>query len=89
MIACRKRGQGCNADKQSSLVTNKLVAEKMAEAGYTCKGFHGARNYPGTPFSTGRSNDDCGPVLSGSKPVCDKNDHANHRPLCYCEEGKI
>ena len=59
----------------------------MAEAGYTCNGFHGARDYPGTPFSTGR-NDDCAPITPGSKSVCNEQAHSTHRSLCYCEGGK-
>ena len=85
---CNKKGQYCNAEMQSTLTTNELLAEKMAEAGYTCKGFHGARNYAGSPFSTGR-NDDCGPMTSGSKSVCDGQSYSSHRSLCYCEGGKI
>ena len=81
-------GRYCNAEKQSALTSNQLVAEKMAEAGYKCKGFVGARGYPGTPFSTGR-NDDCAPLISGSKSVCDGNQNPGHRALCYCDESKI
>ena len=85
---CSKTGRYCNAEKQSALISDQLVAEKMAEAGYTCKGFHGARGYPGTPFSTGRK-DDCGPLIPGSKAVCDGNRDPGHRALCYCDEGKV
>ena len=83
---CSKVGRYCNDEKQSAIISNQLVAEKMAEAGYKCKGFHGARGYPGTPFSTGRK-DDCAPLIPGSKAVCDRNIDRKHRPLCYCDEG--
>ena len=81
-------GRYCNDEKQSALISYQLVAEKMAEAGYECKGLHGARGYPGTPFSTGR-NEDCAPLIPGSKAVCDGNQNPGHRALCYCDEGKI
>ena len=84
---CNKKGRYCNDEKQSALTTNELVAEKMAEAGYTCNGFHGARDYPGTPFSTGR-NDDCAPITPGSKSVCNGQHNSKHRSLCYCDIGK-
>merc|ERR1711937_977411 len=51
-------------------------------AGYNCKGYHGARSYAGTPFSTGRG-DDCAPMVPGSKSVCNGNS-PNHAALCYC-----
>jgi len=85
---CDKKGQYCNDERQSTLTTNQLVAEKMAEAGYTCKGFHGARDYPGTPFSTGR-NDDCAPMTPGSKSVCNGQTSPSHRSLCYCDGGDL
>ena len=89
---CSKIGRVCNAAKQSMLTTNKLVQEKMQEAGYTCKGFHGSRSYAGTPFSTGRKNDDCAPISKIGKLVCNANKYGNkhgHRALCYCEGLKI
>ena len=60
----------------------------MDEAGHTCKGFHGARDYPGTPFSKGKDGEDCGPITQGSKSVCDGNKYDSHRALCYCEISK-
>ena len=81
-------GRYCNDEKQSAIISNQLVAEKMAEAGYECKGFVGGRSYPGTPFSTGRT-DDCAHLIPGSKSVCDGNRNSGHRPLCHCDEGRI
>ena len=89
---CSKIGRVCNAAKQSMLTTNELVQEKMKEAGYTCKGFHGSRGYAGTPFSTGRKNDDCAPISKNGISVCDANKYGSkngHRALCYCEGLKI
>ena len=85
---CSRIGGICNIDAQSSLTTNELVAEKMLEAGYTCKGFHGSRGYAGTPFATGRS-DDCAPITTGTKSTCDtKPAYSYHRSLCFCEKGR-
>ena len=86
---CSEVGRKCNSERQSTLITNELVAEKMLEAGHICKGYHDCRTYAGAPFSTGRS-DDCAPICQGTKSVCNEN-HAigdGHRPLCYCE-GKM
>ena len=86
---CQAVGKQCNAKAQSSLDTNEKVAAAFLEAGYTCKSFHGQRGYAGTPFSTGRTEEDCAPMTSGgSKSVCDGNSHSNHAPLCYCEVEK-
>merc|ERR1711981_418719 len=74
----------CDASEQSKLTTNELVGAAFAEAGYTCKGYHEARDYAGTPFSTGRS-DDCGPMISGgASSVCNDNANGGHKALCYC-----
>ena len=74
---------------QSSLDTNEKVGAAFLQAGYTCKSFRGPRDYAGTPFSTGRTEDDCSHMTSGgSKSVCDGNDHSNHAPLCYCGVAK-
>ena len=86
---CYETGRVCSSNKQSSLTTNKLLAKAMDEAGHTCKGFHGPRDYAGTPFSKGKEGEDCGPISKGSKSVCDENRIKGHRPLCYCELGMI
>merc|ERR1711994_935084 len=63
----------------------------MQEAGYTCNGFHGSRSYAGTPFSTGRKNNDCAPISENGISVCYANQYSSsengHRALCYCEEA--
>ena len=43
------------------------------------------RDYPGAPFSTGRTRDDCSPMKKGGrKSVCNGNIRPHHAPLCYC-----
>ena len=86
MKTCSKTGRVCNIEAQSALNSDKLVAEKMAEAGYNCKGFHKARGYAGSPFATGR-NDDCSPITKGKKSICSENRFKYHRALCYCEKN--
>ena len=82
---CGAKGLMCDSDAQTKLNTNEKVKAAFAEAGYTCKSFHPARTYGGTPFSTGRAKDDCTPFLAGAKrSVCDSNPHKNHAPLCSC-----
>ena len=82
---CGEVGKKCNAERQSSLDTNKKVADAFLQAGYTCKTFHRSEDYPGTPFSTGRSGDDCAPMKTGGKKsVCNGNKYSWHAPLCYC-----
>ena len=86
--ACQARGQKCDANKQSELTSNEAVAAAFKEAGYTCKStFHGARDYAGTPFSSGRSNGDCAPLRPGAKSVCNKLEYNSIAPLCYCVGG--
>ena len=74
-------------EKQSSLTTNKLLAASMLEAGYTCKGYRVGTGYLGSPYSTGRTNDDCTPIIKGTKSVCNENENPRNRALCYCEKG--
>ena len=83
---CQAVGKQCNAEAQSSLDTNEKVAAAFLEAGYTCKSFvPNGRDYAGTPFSTGRSRDDCAPMkTSGKKSVCNGNRNRWHAPLCFC-----
>lgn len=82
---CGDIGRVCDPAQQSSLTTNALVAAAFAEAGYTCRSFHGARNYAGTPFSKGTSGDDCAPFLAGStQSSCTGNAYGHHAPLCAC-----
>jgi len=81
---CSAIGKYCDAAKQSTLTTNELVRDAFAAAGYTCKGFHGARGYAGSPFSTGR-NEDCAPIIPGKTSSCTDNAASNHAALCYCQ----
>ena len=76
----------CDATAMKLLHTNDLVEDAFLEAGYVCKGFHGPREYPGTPFSTGRDDDDCAPFIPDSldDATCSRNNHAHHSPLCRC-----
>ena len=74
-------------EKQSSLTTNKLLAASMLEAGYSCKGFRVGTGMVGSPYSTGRTNDDCTPIIKGTKSVCNENENPRNRALCYCEKG--
>ena len=81
---CSAVGKSCDASEHNKLTTNELVGAAFAEAGYTCNGYHDARDYAGTPFSTGRS-DDCAPMKSGgASSVCNANAAGHHAPLCYC-----
>ena len=84
---CRLTGRSCDASAQSALTTNKAIDEAFKQAGYTCKGFHPPRDYPGTPFSTGR-NDDCAPMKAGKKSSCSQNIDGGHAPLCYCVRNR-
>jgi len=88
---CSSNGfEGCDKTKMVALTSNEKVGAAFKEAGYTCRGFHGARNYAGTPFSTSR-NDDCAPVTAGTSASalsCDKNNHGHHKPLCACKGRK-
>ena len=81
---CQQEGLVCDASAQSALTSQTALDAAFKQAGYTCKGFHGPRNYAGTPFSTGRDGDDCAPLMSGAQSVCDDNFLARHAPLCYC-----
>ena len=80
---CQAQGLECDANKQSELTSNAAVSSAFKEAGYDCKGFHGARSYAGTPFSTGRD-DDCAPIKMGATSVCHHNNVRDHSALCYC-----
>ena len=82
---CTAQGLACDASKQSELTSNEAVAAAFKEAGYVCQSFHGARDYAGVPFSTGRGNADCAPVKPGAKSVCTGNENPTHAALCYCQ----
>ena len=81
---CATVRASCDSTAQSNLITNALVVAAFLEAGYTCRGNHGARDYAGTPFSTSRS-DDCAPMVSGATPSsCTENSKNHHSALCRC-----
>lgn len=84
---CSDINKQCNGAKPATLDTNEKVAAAFKEAGYTCKSFHGARDYDGTPFSKATSGDDCAPFSAGSskQSSCSNNHYGHHSPLCYCD----
>ena len=81
---CEASGGACDSDKQSVLTTTAVVKDAFTQAGYTCKGFHGARDYPGAPFSTGKNGSDCAPIKTGAKSSCATNNGGNLSALCFC-----
>jgi len=81
---CKARGKTCDVSELNKLTSNAKVGAAFKQAGYTCKGYHAPRNYPGTPFSTARS-DDCAPVIPGKTVTCSGNSHGHHAALCYCK----
>ena len=83
---CKARGKTCDVSELNKLTSNAKVGAAFKQAGYTCKGYHAPRNYPGTPFSTARS-DDCAPVIPGKTVTCSGNSHGHHAALCYCTGG--
>ena len=85
---CGKTNSKCDPDMQSSLTTNELVNAAFLKAGYKCKSFHAPRNYPGAPFSCGRSGDDCAPFhAGGAKSSCTATSYSTISPLYYCKGG--
>ena len=91
---CEERGACREQPGAEQAVTTELVGSAFAEAGCTCRSYHGRCRYAGAPFSSGRSADDCAPFYpqddSGDPPMtssCTENDHPNHAPRCYCQEG--
>jgi len=83
---CSAMGNTCDVLELNKLTTNELLGAAFNQAGYKCKGFHAARSYAGTPFSTGRS-DDCAPVEKGKKVTCSSNQNSKHSPLCFCKNA--
>lgn len=83
---CSDINKQCDGAKPATLDSNEKVAAAFKEAGYTCKSFHGARDYDGTPFSKATSGDDCAPFVAGSskQSSCSRNNYGHHSPLCYC-----
>ena len=90
---CSNLGLTCDAAKQSSLTTNELLAEAMAEVGFPCRSFTNPKGAPGVPWTTGllkpRNPDDesnyrCTPLKQGKRSSCTKSKNPNRMPLCYC-----
>merc|ERR1712070_393445 len=84
---CAAKGKTCDVSELNKLTSNAKVGAAFKQAGYTCKGYHAARDYGGTPFSTARS-DDCAPVIAGRTVTCSTNTHGHHAALCYCKAAK-
>jgi len=92
---CGAVGLMCDSDAQTRLNTNEKVKAAFAQAGYTCKSFASESSYPGSPFSTGRDNDDCSAFKVGKHPslkspfasVCGSNQISVHAPLCSCRSS--
>jgi len=86
---CSQIGMSCDSAASSALTTNEKVSAAFQAAGYSCKGFHGARaqGYAGAPFSTGRA-DDCAPVTDGGpKSRGCTHSYPIHATLCYCKKA--
>jgi len=91
---CTPLGLSCSSYEQTQIDTYAKAVEAFRQAGYTCKGQHPARAYPGSPFSTGRS-DDC--AYFGRSGLNNELDHSTcsanvddgHRPLCACVPMKV
>eukprot|EP00439_Symbiodinium_sp_Y106_P057072 s365_g8.t1 len=87
---CKANGfRSCDKQKMAALDSNDKVKAAFAKVGHVCKSFHASRNYPGAPFITGRKNDDCTPVTSGTSASalsCSKVRHSNTAPLCACKD---
>jgi hypothetical protein len=81
---CHEVGGTCNSQQPTTLTSNQKVSDAFEKAGYTCKSFHGPRNYPGTPFSKGTDGDDCAPWSGSGTFSCASNQVNSHAPLCYC-----
>ena len=81
---CGDRDQECNVEEMNKLTSTEKVGAAFESAGYTCRSFHAPRDYPGTPFSTGRTNDDCAPLLPNSSVTCSGNIYGHHSVLCFC-----
>lgn len=83
---CSEVNGQCDSATMSTLTSNKAVGDAFKEAGYTCRSFHAARDYAGTPFSKNTRNDDCAPIKeNGKAPSCTANRFGHHAPLCYCK----
>lgn len=69
----------------SKITSQKLMAEKVKEAGHTCEKFGGHRGYAGSPIYR-RTQKDCFYLSPGGKAVCNKINHpSSNAALCYCD----
>ena len=69
----------------SKITSETLMAEKVKEAGHTCKKFGGHRGYAGSPIFR-RSQEDCFYLTPGGAAVCNKITSASsNAALCYCD----
>ena len=87
---CGAQHRECNSEMQSSLTTCSAMVSAVESAGESCIDNTcpwPSRQYPGSPFMWGENNcvffgnDGSPPTTSSS---CVDNEHAWHRPLCYC-----
>ena len=67
----------------SKITSETLMAEKVKEAGHTCKKFGGHRGYAGSPIFR-RSQEDCFYLTPGGTAVCNEiNSPSSNAALCY------
>ena len=83
-ITCAQSGRTCNAEEQSMITTNELIAQKMEVAGSSCEGFNKKVSSAARPFRNEETGE-CAPVEVGSKSDCSETPYPKHRALCYCE----
>jgi len=83
---CQTIGKKCSVTELNELTNYHWLKEAFEEAGYTCKGRHGAEAYAGVPFSTGRR-DDCGPLKGSGSASCTGNRFVGHALLCNCKDA--
>ena len=76
----------------SKITSEKLMMEKVKEAGHTCKKIGGHRGYAGSPIFLRypifplRSQEDCFYLSPGGTAVCNKIIHpGSNSALCYCD----
>jgi len=87
---CGATKRVCDADMQSGITDANSMRAASKEAGHVCpkitSGMH--RGYAGNP-QVGVGSDHCYFLTPGGRSVCDGNDRAHHRPLCYCNTGYL
>ena len=88
--ACAARKQVCYSYMQSTINSLMKFQAALKEAGGSCKsGQDGKshRDYAGAPFTNSKDKNKCYFLTPGATSSCTANDHANHRPLCYCTQA--